>query len=126
MQETLKYIEDHPEEWDQGSWAVRTSYGTARCFAGWAVALHEQGNPDDLFKFIVPYDGDDEEHSGFLRDGRGIESSRFLRDGRDIERAAMDCLRIGEQEAYALFSSDNNLEDLRVIVAELCGGRTLW
>jgi hypothetical protein len=112
MQETLKYIEDHPQEWDQGVWASRTPCGTACCFAGWAVALHEQGNPEDLFDFIQ--NGDD---VSCLRDD--VESPYA---GRDIERAAKDCLNIEEEWADALFDGTNSLSDLQVIVARLCAG----
>ncbi len=35
LEKTLKYIEEHPEEWDQAEWFC----GTVACFAGHVVGL---------------------------------------------------------------------------------------
>lgn len=39
LQSTLAWIEEHPEQHDQQSWAVKGSCGTTMCFAGAAVML---------------------------------------------------------------------------------------
>lgn len=39
LRKTLEHITEHPEEWDQCSWATRSNCRTACCLAGTAVVL---------------------------------------------------------------------------------------
>lgn len=35
--DTVRHVETHPNEWDQGSWGRVSRCGTTRCMAGWVV-----------------------------------------------------------------------------------------
>lgn len=37
----LRYIEDHPEQWDQRAWGYRNDCGTSGCLAGWVIMLDD-------------------------------------------------------------------------------------
>jgi hypothetical protein len=44
---TLAAIEADLPHWRQSSWISKTDCGTAYCFAGWAVKLHDGTDPDE-------------------------------------------------------------------------------
>lgn len=39
LRKTIEYIEEHPDEWAQDTWASKTNCGTTMCFAGTAAFL---------------------------------------------------------------------------------------
>lgn len=104
---TLAHIEANPHQWYQATWRCET----ALCFAGWAVTLaggRWLTKPGDRFdQFLAPEPDDPKEDIGT----RGVH----------IRRRAKRLLGLDEEQADRLFASCNTLEDLREIVAELCG-----
>lgn len=108
LRKTLEHIEAHPREWNQKTWRCETGF----CFAGWAVELTggrwvTYGN--GLYPYVLAEDDDPPEHVDY--------------DG-EVECAyrAERILGLTGQEAQYLFHSENTLDDLRRIVADLCGG----
>lgn len=97
LQKTLHYIETHPDEWLQDSWAEKTGCNTAYCFAGHAVVL--AGHK-------ILWDMDD-------------DTATFVEDGRLIEYVATQELGLTVLQAGELFSGSNSLQDLRDVVAEI-------
>lgn len=96
LRRTMTYIEEHPKEWDQDTWAAKTVCGTAFCFAGHAVRL--AGHK------IVFLPGDD--------------TATHIADGRMIEDAAIEELGLRKYQADELFSGGNTLDELRSFVTE--------
>lgn len=74
------------EYWDQADWSMTWDCGTAKCFAGWAVAL-EYGNDYD---------------------------PRL--NGESYSAAAARLLGLSEWALTLLFSPSNSLEDLHKLV----------
>lgn len=106
LQDTLKYIETHPAEWNQETWHC----GTRFCFAG-HVAATMRG------RVITGFDGDyveltDVDHKEFAL---GSKAQAFMHIGDYARRA----LGLDADEANRLFSGYNTLADLRRIVGEL-------
>jgi hypothetical protein len=105
----LTRIENNPQEWEQGSWAVETACGTAYCAAG--HALLEVGARIDIA-------------------GQSVEVAtlpdhvrrRFLSDHVSIATGAQAVLGISTHTADRLFAGGNTLPQLRDLVAEICAG----
>lgn len=123
LKQTLNFIKDNPETWDQGNWC-----GTSQCFAGWAVTL--AGMRADTLRETV--------------DVAEMPAELAAEVDPDFEQisvrgAAVIALGIGDMSlpdvddewpdvkpelisaASVLFHSGNTLEDLEYYVAELCG-----
>jgi hypothetical protein len=98
LKETLKYIEDHPEQWDQ--WALRCETGC--CFAGWASLLAggRWEKPEDHDDDMLKAQGDWPREDAWDRGKRVLELNMIY--------------------AERLFDIDNSFDDLREIVDELC------
>jgi hypothetical protein len=98
----IKQIEADPELWRQEMWATQTACGTALCFAGWTAVLSGYKpvfhNGVETGKCIGP---DDREH--------------------DIANVAYELLDIPDfkPNGFGLFAAENNLDDIKYIVAEL-------
>ena len=117
LRRTLAHIETKPDTWEQSSWRSQchAGCGTAYCFAGWAVVLHggkfAVGDAGELADTVVPAGADPADRDQW----------RFVAD------YAAEILGIPGDECGdwmdlpELFESHNDLEDLRRIVAELCG-----
>lgn len=103
LRETLAYIEAHPKEWHQRTWATQTACGTAYCFAG--TACHLAGIDD--FKW----------ETGFR--GRGAEAY-YLSDDSPIEEVAQMVLGLTLEQRFELFFGFNTLKDLRYHVERIC------
>lgn len=54
LRQTVKYIENNPEGWNQAQFESHETCGTTRCLAGWAIALHH-GEFTDIYK-TIPFD----------------------------------------------------------------------
>ncbi len=114
---TLAYVEAHPDEWHQQSWRC----GTSMCFAGHAVALagipfaDPDSNDDDILGRDLPR---------WLAARLGLAWNEAL--GSNEVAAALIGIEPyperfdGEPGVEHLFAPNNDLDDLRRIVAELC------
>jgi hypothetical protein len=109
LDETLAYIEAHPEEHRQDVWWC----GTAGCFAG-HVALSQGGVLVDVdlegFAWLVKAESDDPPER--------LEG-RVSVDVVSIYCRAQRLLGLTWGEAAQLFSHRNTLDDLRRFVAEI-------
>lgn len=109
LRKTLSYIEEHPSEWDQQRWVC----DTVACFAGRACLLSDYEPCEFSGQLIVAHKGDDPDdlETGWVRRGGQMYS---------VESAARNLLGLDEQQADKLFAMDNDLDDLREIVSDLC------
>jgi hypothetical protein len=98
LQQTLSYIETHPEEWQQGEWRC----GTNACFAGHAALLAGARwvHPDHQFDDYV-----------ITPDAQEVFVADF----------AQQVLELNGDQASVLFDADNSMANLRHIVNQLCG-----
>jgi hypothetical protein len=119
LRRTLAHIEQHPDEWNQGTWATRSGCRTAYCFAGWAVVLsgYEARFHDDV---DISRDHD---YADYVQtpDARLCELSGVPYDDNwvTINDAARGLLGLSESQADRLFTGVNGLAELRKIVAGL-------
>lgn len=100
----ITYVEDHPEEWRQTEWAVRTECGTAYCMAGHAVVRAGYHVP------LV---------------GQNVGSCSCEKGGQWelISIAAAQVLELDHDEALTLFACSNTLDDLKLIVKAWSNGQ---
>jgi hypothetical protein len=109
--ETLSFIQDNPEEWDQTVWC-----GTACCFAGLALDLAGIHIREDWEEVAVT---DMPEHLREAAPGRaGYDEAGNASIG--VGFAAMLVLGLDDETRHNLFAANNGLRDLERIVAELC------
>jgi hypothetical protein len=99
----LDHITAHPEEWDQETWAIKTSCGTACCVAGHAVVM-----AGHTLQFGSYYPG--------------TSSAMRVSDGRSIENVARQELGLSVDQADLLFNSSNTLYNLWWIACDLTDG----
>lgn len=98
--ETLQYIEEHPEKWNQKHWVPEC--GTACCFAGRAALLAGatyplwMRNAGRTATMVLPY-------------GAIVSVSDY----------AAGKLGIDSKDADKLFDAKNTLEDLNLVVKQL-------
>lgn len=141
LERVLRYIELHPEEWDQDNWRCGTSF----CFAGHTALLSgwkpTQTEPSEIgwrsldyesleaavaatmskFSWLAPEERQERQEARL----RGLVepvlnySDSVRKDGRQtsICIAAEEELGLSEADAGLLFSSTNSLDDLRQMVA---------
>src|SRR5437588_13068265 len=93
LRKVLDHITAHPDEWDQGSWAIQTDSspcGTAFCVAGHAAVMrgHEIA--------WVP----------------GALPVYYTRSGEAIDTVAVKELGLNMAQSAHLFAPDNSLADL--------------
>lgn len=121
LQKALDHIEQHPEEWRQGSWGMATSLnscGTAACLAGhivlidgWTPIYDEEGSP-------TPSDRFGHEWEAVNKDGRIEPVSEAAREALGVESVHVE----GLPHSY-LFAGDNKREDLWRIANLLTDGQ---
>jgi hypothetical protein len=118
LRDALDYIVEHPDEWNQSNWIVRTDCGTAGCLAG-VVAVKVMGA---VPLFISP--GVDAtsnlEHSS-------IEDFDFITEHPIWEvdftsKFAQLALDLTDDQALDLFEADNTLHDLFYLANVFTGG----
>lgn len=98
LEETLTYIRDHPEEWDQTKWVC----GTAACFAGRAALLSGHTVPQT--------------HTTHVTDMVGW----FRTDGDErVGEVAERELGITFDQAEDLFNATNTMDDLEHVVKNI-------
>ena len=118
LQRTLAHIKAHPEQWDQGNYASQTDANgcsTAYCFAGWAVTLAHPGAVP-LFRPAPEHWATDRTATTVLLDlSAGAEPV-------SIPDVAQEHLELDNEDAETLFLSDNTLDDLSKMVANLVQG----
>jgi hypothetical protein len=105
----MQYIEDHPEEHNQGMWFTKTACGTAACFAGTACILSGM-KPD----FSV-------------REHNYGNISYYVQEDRArwVKPIATDLLGISEEDSEVLFHAHNTVEELKLYVKDLLNGEHL-
>jgi hypothetical protein len=137
LRAALEYVTEHPREWVQEYYAVRTPCGTMACLAGWIalqagcelsgwIPMHYYDRGTDtyvpmpeteksmavMFGRLDDYrDGDDL----FDRDGDGSFKS-------GIATVAAHLIGLGWLEAEALFAASNSLRHLWEHAARFSGG----
>lgn len=117
---TLAQVEEQPDLWRQTAFAVALAQlfpgrcGTAHCFGGWAIILHGNTLNADNPGIVTPLPGDhiDPAVTWDLVGGRTV---------MDTWAYAQHILGLTADQAGDLFNIRNTLDDLRRIVAELCG-----
>lgn len=113
LKQTLAHIEANPSEWKQ----TRYRCGSGLCFAGWAVQLAGGrwfSDPDATLSEALIAEPDDLTSGTFpAPDG----SQRLVWVGNRAERV----LGLSDDQSSDLFYAANTLDDLRIIVSELCG-----
>lgn len=105
LRKTLEHITEHPDEWNQGFWAVNMPCGTQYCLAGHAVLLSGQD---------VDWDT--------TRDVRGHQMPERATNGRSIQSAARVALGLSEAQAFMLFHDYNSLQYLWRSASEFTDG----
>lgn len=105
LEETLTYIRDHPEEWNQNTWGAgaTTSCGTPACFAGRAIVLSGKTVKKGYNLPSIVLDG----------------MVYCAVDGKPVDAVARDLLRLTNSQAVELFSSGNVMQDLECIVKDI-------
>lgn len=120
---TMRHIDSNPDLHDQEYWARSVddpttnvdlnACGTAMCFAGWAVLLHNGTTPNRFFRW------------NRVESKRGYEFE-WVADatttGAEIEEEARKLLGLDSETAERLFDGANLIEDLREIVTDLTDG----
>lgn len=122
----LRYIETHPEEWDQRYWVEEASphnCGTTFCFAGFAVArskdYHLLKTPQGRLTDLVRRKGD---NRGYPWGGDGGDAGDY--DWLSIRSAAIEILELTDFEASELFTQSNDtLPRLRTAVEAVLAGK---
>jgi hypothetical protein len=101
LRQTLAYIETHPAEWNQRTYAA--------CFANHAARL-AGGRALDPNGMLLA--AEDDEAALAARDGSWFVS---------VHQRALRVLGVDESQAEDLFHGDNDLDDIREQVADLIG-----
>jgi hypothetical protein len=107
LRQTLNYIKEHPQEWNQKEWRCGTTY----CFAGTAVKL-------DGGEFVS------EDSPRVYARPEEFNPARWAYCGFptiEIYSRAVNILGLTDEQADNLFAPNNNLTDLEYKVNELIG-----
>lgn len=155
LQRTLDHIREAPEGWNQRTWRKvftddneiatlgPTMCGTAMCFAGEAVHLHDPSawliNTEVIAKVAQARDVELTREIGYLAEYVLIDSAashvsipKEIADLRGVGTwcaavtahfRAIELLGITRAEADALFDEDNAFEELEAMVAALLAGQ---
>lgn len=105
----LDYIADHPKEWNQSTYGVRTDCGSAYCAAGHAIVLNGHK--------IVWWEADE----SLYRSDHAIDKETGL--SRSIHNLATRELEFSVHEASEFFDEFNTLGDLWTLANKFTGGR---
>lgn len=109
----IDHIEAHPEQWDQGSWAVETACGTAYCVAGFACEQSEALVVDVRQEVVyAPLGHPVAKDYGESRHRPGYVSVLWPRAG------AYE-LGLTDDEAHSLFNGGNDLTDIKVAAEKI-------
>jgi hypothetical protein len=107
LRKTLEHIENHPQEWNQGTWHC----GTIACFAGHAVII-DGGQFADDWRAPFVAERPDDPGDAFREFGCGAGQIHIADRARHV-------LGLTQAEADDLFAAANTLDDLREQVARL-------
>lgn len=112
LKRTLAYIEANERAWDQTVWRRKDPVcGTAMCFAGWAVTLAGDQWASEAVE-ATEIRGDDDSFLVKIGDDRVQE----------VDDRAAELLGLTYEQVDLLFFSLNDLDDIRLIVGEICEG----
>jgi hypothetical protein len=121
LRETLQTIKDNPQHWDQTQWHC----GSSHCFAGFVECkirgadITEKFDEDQTLRWST---ADAESLISLLN--LGEKDANKLRNDyvyhKNTALVARFALGLNEDQADILFDSDNELEDLEIIIEELC------
>ena len=103
LRKVLEHVTDHPEEWNQGVWAVRNDCGTAACIAGHTVLM--TGHQVEWVSM-----------SG------ATEKAIAVSQGPTINRVAAHELGLTGYQADVLFNASNTLADLWWLAGQITDG----
>lgn len=98
LRKVLEHITEHPEEWNQATWARETACGSVCCVAGHAAVMTG--------------------HTLKYEDGRAYVTT----DGRSIMEVAAEELGLGDTQAINLFDGSNRLSTLWSYASHLTRG----
>jgi len=110
LTKTLAHIEAHPAQWHQTAWFHQADYGTAYCFAGWAIVL-AGGEFAAAVRAVAP--GGDVTNEDHHRDPAALAAELL----GIPNHGWCECGVCGDEDMAPLFAPDNDLDDLREIVA---------
>lgn len=130
LRDTLDYIEQHPEEWDQSTWATKKQAtknvcGTSFCFAGHAVNLSEQyrlvgsaynWHTDEYEVVTTMEEADTQDRLSWF--AQNVKTGNV----ESIATAARKVLNIGGNEGDYLFDGGNTLDQLDLYVTDIISG----
>jgi hypothetical protein len=121
LRETLQTIKDNPQHWDQTQWHC----GSSHCFAGFVeckirgIEIAKELDEDQVLGWSV---ADEESLISLLnlseKDANKLRNDYVYR--KNTALVARFALGLNEDQADILFDSDNELEDLEIIIEELC------
>lgn len=106
LRRVLRQIDDHPETWEQGDYAVKGPCGTAFCVAGHAVVMSG-------YKIKWCEGVDDNTH----------ESSCTTVDGQLVPPLAEQLLGITSEESDSLFFGGNSRDNIQRIAEAIAANR---
>ena len=117
---TLVHVFTHPRQWDQRSWSSVGECGTAHCYGGWACVLHgatfPRGDHGHLYTaYVVPPKGEPTNGLEIVRLGKATAAV-------GVGDYAQHILGLDDEQADELFYPRNSLDDLRLLVGEICSG----
>lgn len=111
LRETLQYIKEHPQQWNQEVWFTWKDANGNRLFDAIEVEFEEVNSCNSAFCFA----GHAALKSGFGKPPK--DSNRVWEyDGVEVSEWATDKLGLTWDQADVLFSSSNTMEDLELIV----------
>ena len=103
LRKVLEHVTDHPEEWNQGVWAVRNDCGTAACIAGHTVLM--AGHQVEWMEM-----------------SSATEKAVDVSGGPTIRQVAAHELGLTRYQEVALFDGGNTLADLWWLAGEMTDG----
>jgi hypothetical protein len=99
LRKVIEHITEHPTEWSQGSWGVKTPCGTSHCFAGHAIVLSGQ---DPVWSSV--WKGSHAVQLMVAASDKGYVDNPFT--------SAANLLGLHPEAALVLFNCDNTMRDL--------------
>lgn len=102
LRKVMEHITEHPQEYHQRFWGLRTDCGTTHCIAGWALVFSGRE---------LVWDTGDLPGMLFAAARDGLTANIAARElGLDVDRA------------WELFEADNSLDTVWALVEEISGG----
>jgi len=102
LRETLAYIQEHPESWNQRTWGMTSECGTVACFAGWAAMLTDANLRPPAYDPMI-----------FQQFG---SYPPWLIGSQFVDDFATTLLGLTEDQGVALFDSSNTMVELTALV----------